>query len=400
MQNRLAFLDAFLIQHQTLWRFEPFQLSRHPAYPWQGSHHELCQWLDRLSFPEVDALLASEADLLRHLAPYIQDLQQAAKYTEFATIHSALPALSSVLDNGIPGRKLSQIQALSAHALSSSFGDSWLEWCAGKGFLGRQLCVHSLKPVLSLEYQQGLCDAGETLVNTLGITGQQFQQIDVLSEEVDAFVQPSQHAVALHACGDLHQTLLRKVVERGLVATTISPCCYHLTASESYQPLSGYGQASSLNLTRQELRIPLQQIVTGGERVKRHRQQEMIFRLGFDELLRAELGYQQYLPIPSIKKSLLSQGFEAFCRWAAEQKDLTLRNQQFEHYQQLGQQRFERMEKLSLVQSAFKRILEVWLVLDKALYLQEHGYQVAVNVFCSREVTPRNLVIQATKPSE
>ncbi|MCV5738612.1 hypothetical protein OFN56_42590, partial [Escherichia coli] len=56
--------------------------------------------------------------------------------------------------------------------------------------------------------------------------------------------------------------------ENGIAAMTISPCCYHLIQSEQYQPMSELGRASSLSLSKQELRIPLQQTVTGGERVR------------------------------------------------------------------------------------------------------------------------------------
>ena len=55
------------------------------------------------------------------------------------------------------------------------------------------------------------------------------------------------------------------------------------------------------------------------------------------------------------------------------------------------------MERLSLVQQPFRRSLEMWLVFDKALYLIERGYQVSLSTFCSKKVTPRNILIQAVK---
>lgn len=55
------------------------------------------------------------------------------------------------------------------------------------------------------------------------------------------------------------------------------------------------------------------------------------------------------------------------------------------------------MERLSLIQQVFQRPLELWLVLDQALYLEENGYLVSVNEFCPEEDTPRNILIQAKK---
>jgi len=47
------------------------------------------------------------------------------------------------------------------------------------------------------------------------------------------------------------------------------------------------------------------------------------------------------------------------------------------------------------VQHLFRRPLELWLVLDVAMYLQEQGYQVSLSELCAPELTPRNLLLQA-----
>ena len=51
--------------------------------------------------------------------------------------------------------------------------------------------------------------------------------------------------------------------------------------------------------------------------------------------------------------------------------------------------------RLSLLRAAFRRALEMWLVLDMANFITENGYQVALSTFCERELTPRNILISA-----
>jgi hypothetical protein len=46
------------------------------------------------------------------------------------------------------------------------------------------------------------------------------------------------------------------------------------------------------------------------------------------------------------------------------------------------------------VRFLFRRPLEIWLALDRALLLQEQGYAVQLGTFCAPHVTPRNLLIQ------
>jgi hypothetical protein len=39
----------------------------------------------------------------------------------------------------------------------------------------------------------------------------------------------------------------------------------------------------------------------------------------------------------------------------------------------------------------------MWLVLDRALYLTEQGYNVEVGSFCEPALTPRNLMVLAER---
>jgi hypothetical protein len=52
---------------------------------------------------------------------------------------------------------------------------------------------------------------------------------------------------------------------------------------------------------------------------------------------------------------------------------------------------------MELVMHVFRRPLELWLVLDRALYLQEQGARVALGEFCAKHLTPRNIFIHAER---
>ena len=397
MKTQFQFINDCLIENQSLWRFDPFQSSLHSSLPWQAQHPQLCQWLASLTPSQIEEYKAEPELALQALSPFLPELETLAELTHLEPLALNGLELARGLDSGIPGRKLEQISSMGEAAIQHHHGEEWLEWCSGKGYLGRILTTQTDQPVTSFEYQQALCDSGQQAANEHHWK-MTFIQGDAFNSQAKAVFKPTQHAVALHACGDLHVRLMQYGSENGIAAMTISPCCYHLIQSEQYQPMSEQGRASSLSLSKQELRIPLQQTVTGGERVRRHRQQEMVFRLGFDLITRQALGMEGYQPVPSIRKSQLSDGFESLCRWAAEQKGIDLAQEiDFDHFEKLSEQRFWQMERLSLVQLVFQRPLEIWLALDKALYLEERGYRVRLAEFCAKSVTPRNILICAYK---
>ncbi|MGO1269422.1 MAG: SAM-dependent methyltransferase, partial [Pseudomonas bubulae] len=62
-----------------------------------------------------------------------------------------------------------------------------------------------------------------------------------------------------------------------------------------------------------------------------------------------------------------------------------------------GRERLAQVRNLELVRGLFRRPLELWLVLDRALYLEENGYAVQVGEFCDSQLTPRNLMVLAQR---
>ena len=140
--------------------------------------------------------------------------------------------------------------------------------------------------------------------------------------------------------------------------------------------------------------------VTAGHTVRRQREQFQAMRLGFDCLQREVRGVDAFLPVPSLPARWGRLEFFDFCQQCADLKGIVLPdNVDWHHYLQLGMQRFREVAALDLVRLLFRRPLEIWLGLDRALFLQEQGYQVQLGTFCDARITPRNLMLLAQIPS-
>ena len=70
---------------------------------------------------------------------------------------------------------------------------------------------------------------------------------------------------------------------------------------------------------------------------------------------------------------------------------------QVAHFEQAGAARLPVVARMELVRHLFRRPLEIWLALDRALFLEEQGYQVELGTFCDKPMTPRNLLIRAVR---
>jgi len=391
---RFTALDTFLTAHQALWKPRPFT---HLQLPWETSHPELARWLRQRS------LEAAEND---HHQPWLME-DAPAPFPALAATSSALSAVAALpastleapshrLSVDVPGRKWQQIEAFASRLHFTTQPTHWLDWCAGKGHLGRRLLLGE-QQLTCLEYDPALVASGQLLSQRHHLPATHLQQ-DVLATDAAHALHPGHTPVALHACGDLHVRLMHLASDAGCAQLAIAPCCYNRISSERYQALSDAAKGSVLRLSLDDLGLPQTETVTAGARVRRQRDQSMAWRLGFDLLQRQIRGRDDYLPTPSLPSAWLEKSFAQYCTDLAALKDLsTVGTPDWAVLEAGGHQRLAEVRNLELLRGLFRRPLELWLVLDRALFLTQKGYDVRLGSFCETALTPRNLLMLAER---
>ncbi|AZE81729.1 SAM-dependent methyltransferase [Pseudomonas orientalis] len=389
VEARFQALDAFLIEHQGLWRPRPFT---HLQLPWETEHPALSQWLRQRSLDDAEASHNHPHDLPAP-APFPQLAAQALRLSAVDKLptHALAPA-SHRLNVDVPGRKWQQIEAFGAALTFAAKPNHWLDWCAGKGHLGRRL-LQPGQQLTCLEYDPALIASGKALSDHHGLSATHRLQ-DVMA---DVTINSEHTPVALHACGDLHVRMLQLASAAGCKQLALAPCCYNRINADHYQALSATGRASGLQLSVDDLGLPLSETVTAGNRVRQQRDTSMARRLGFDRLQRQLRGCDDYLPTPSLPAKWLNKSFAEYCRKLASLKGLSTGEQHWLALEAHGWRRLAEVRNLELVRGLFRRPLELWLVLDRALFLMEQGYNVELGSFCEPTLTPRNLMVLAQR---
>ncbi|AZE92436.1 SAM-dependent methyltransferase [Pseudomonas orientalis] len=389
VEARFQALDAFLIEHQGLWRPRPFT---HLQLPWETEHPALSQWLRQRSLADAEASHNNPHDLPAP-APFPQLAAQAQRLSAVGKLptHALAPA-SHRLNVDVPGRKWQQIEAFGVALNFAVTPNHWLDWCAGKGHLGRRL-LQPGQQLTCLEYDPALIASGKALSDHHGLPATHRLQ-DVMA---DVTINSEHTPVALHACGDLHVRMLQLASAAGCKQLALAPCCYNRINADHYQALSATGRASGLQLSVDDLGLPLSETVTAGNRVRQQRDTSMARRLGFDRLQRQLRGCDDYLPTPSLPAKWLDKSFAEYCRELARLKGLSTGEQDWLALEAHGWRRLAEVRNLELVRGLFRRPLELWLVLDRALLLTEQGYNVELGSFCEPTLTPRNLMVLAQR---
>ncbi|TFH83608.1 methyltransferase [Pseudomonas kribbensis] len=391
---RFTALDTFLTAHQALWKPRPFT---HLQLPWEASYPELSAWLRERSLEDAENTHNQPAELLDAPEPFAS---LAALSLELSSVgelpaHS-LEAAGHRLNVDVPGRKWQQIEAFASRLSFASQPKHWLDWCSGKGHLGRRL-LGAGQQLTCLEYDPALVASGQALSERHHLHALHVEQ-DVLAADTALLLNAEHTPVALHACGDLHVRLMQLASAAGCKQLAIAPCCYNRISRTEYQALSSAGSRSALQLSLEDLSLPMSETVTAGARVRRQRDTSMARRLAFDLLQRQVRGIDEYLPTPSLPSAWLEKPFADYCRDLAALKELsTIGSPDWVALKAAGWQRLAEVRNLELLRGLFRRPLELWLNLDRALFLTEQGYVVRLGTFCEAPLTPRNFLLLAER---
>lgn len=391
---RFTALDSFLTAQQALWKPRPFT---HLQLPWESSYPELAAWLRGRSLEEAENAHNFPADLLGAPEPFASLAVLSAQLSAVGELPGhALEAAGHRLNVDVPGRKWQQIEAFASRLSFASTPTHWLDWCSGKGHLGRRLLSKG-QDLTCVEYDPLLVASGQALSQRHHLNALHVEQ-DVMTADAAALLDATHTPVALHACGDLHVRLMQLASTTGCRQLAIAPCCYNRIRHHEYQPLSAAGSGSLLQLSLEDLALPLSETVTAGARVRRQRDTSMARRLAFDLLQRQLRGVDEYLPTPSLPSAWLDKPLADYCRDLAALKELSpVGSPDWSALEAAAWQRLAEVRNLELLRGLFRRPLELWLNLDRALFLVQQGYAVRLGTFCNSPLTPRNLMLLAER---
>jgi hypothetical protein len=386
--RRRAALERWLLDLAPIWAPSPFREAR-PA--WCDTHPALAAALLALDDTTLAALNADDDAARAFLIPHLPQLAELPALIDLPQRDVAPAPVSRPAWQYIPGRKAAQIDAFAA-AVGAPQGPL-VEWCAGKGHLGRRFLMAWGGEARALERDAELCREGAALSARAGLA-QRFEVADVLAPAAVASLAGA-HAIALHACGDLHRRLIDAAGPAGARALDVAPCCYPLGADDFYRPRGG---ASALALDRNALRLAVTETVTASPRLAAESERQSAWKLAFVAQREAQspgAPYRSFKPVPA---AWTRQGFAFFLQSLAAREKLPLDPAlDFSAAEVAGWARHRAARRLQLPRLACRRAIEVWLLHDLALGLENAGFEAGLHRFCARTLTPRNVIVSARR---
>jgi len=274
----------------------------------------------------------------------------------------------------------------------------------GIGLLSQTLAKSYQHRIISLDMDQVLQSTGEARFKRYGGTDQslQFKQVKILGDEPKflAELHPQRMTVGLHTCGTLAVDQIKASAQNNLKAIISLGCCYlKLNDDGKDQNISQFSQSFSTPLTMNPFALTL---ACGAHRKVSYesisfKRQVKFYRYTLHTLLADHYQHSELIIFGSSSGKDYDGRFCDYVKIQFQKVGFTLKHteEELEQYYQDKLPTVKRMYSAGFIRDALSRLLEVYLILDRAIYLEEKNYRVEVLEVFDGEMSPRNLGIFA-----
>jgi SAM-dependent methyltransferase len=296
-------------------------------------------------------------------------------------------------------RKRAQIDAFSrVVTTSASRAVRVIDVGSGHGHLTRDIAGRIGRPVVGLERDAALAEAARRLSSGASPT---FAVTDVLHDGLA--LSAGDCVVGLHACGELGDAIVAGVAHAPGSTLALVGCCLQKRRQPSRRPLRATpGLEDALDLP--STLLGLSNLVAGDDGVEASRG---------DNLLARERRLTLHRLLSEGRPLRLGAEIEGLNRRAAH-RDLSVlvarafairgqpapARQAIDEAARWAHAEHARRRRLSVPRALLARALEVYVLLDRAAYLEENGFEVMVGALFATSVSPRNLALVAWPKGE
>lgn len=403
LQTRMKEIVSFLKPYQSIWQNEIMLL-----YP-QSFDHFNPAWLDEINQIEDMELFVQLEKKLHQNVVKSKSLYDFYEGVENLTRFPASPLLPEMPENKytwlhiIPKKKheIKQLGPLINHFYHKNQIERMIDIGGGIGLLSQTISNAYQIKITSVDMDAKLQETGRKRheKNAKGLEKVEFKQIKVSKDEPRflAELNSKRMTVGLHTCGPLAVSQIQASVAQKVKTIINLGCCYLKLNEGDDQNLSSFAKNDPLLLNQYALtlacgahrKVSLDS-VTFKRSVKYYRY--AIHALLIDKYQRGDI-----LIFGNSSAKDYHGSFPQYVRGQFEKVGLAVM-QSDEELQSFYEEKLpivKRMYAAGFIRDALSRLLEVYLLLDRAIYLEENNYEVEIVELFDENISPRNLAIIA-----
>jgi hypothetical protein len=271
---------------------------------------------------------------------------------------------------------------------------------SGHGHLTREIAERIARPVVGLERDVLLTDRARrlSLLSPARSPSPTFAQTDVLRDGL--VLADGDCAIGQHACGELGDAMVETAASSGASLALVG-CCLQKRRPLSRTPLCDEGRSDGGLALPRDL-LGLSNLTARDDGVEASRAENLAGRqrrLALHRLLCADgTVVRPGAEIEGLNRRAAQGDLSSLVARAFALRGRPAPSGEAVAEAALWARRYHaRARRLSLPRAMLARVLEVFVLLDRARHLEERGYDVAVGALFPPEVSARNLVLVAKR---
>jgi SAM-dependent methyltransferase len=268
---------------------------------------------------------------------------------------------------------------------------------SGHGHLTREIARRIARPVVGLERDLTLAGRARTLSSGTPEASPTFAVTDVLRDGLA--LATGDCVIGLHACGELGDTMVTTVARRPGVTLALVGCCLQKRRQASRAPLCDAGELSErLDLPRTLLGLSnLAALDDGIEASRADNLAARERRLALNRLLsEGHPALRLGAEIDGLNRRTAHRDLSVLVARAFAVRDRpTPSRKAIDEAAAWARTEHARARRLSVPRALLARVLEVFVLLDRAAHLERHGFVVELGTLFPVSVSPRNLALVA-----
>ena len=309
--------------------------------------------------------------------------------------------LHSNLKRGMTPKKIHEIQYISQLFEEKIDSSHIIDIGGGKGHLSAALTYQKARQSTCIDMNQQLQIQGikrlqKWLSDSLSKIQFTHQKIDTTHPIPSSKNPTNTTLIGLHSCGNLSSQIITQGVKNGLGHIVNFGCCYHhiqgdYNLSEQGKQQNLWFSHEALHLAAHAHRIIDTAVIHKRNMVKRYR-----YALHFYLTDHFQTNFQK---VGDGKTTDYQGTFAAYAKKFVPQLLSDIPDDLLESYfyKEKTQRAIQTVLLADSLRNVLGRLIELYIVLDRSLFLEEKGYKVTLDTYFNREISPRNLGIIAIK---
>lgn len=387
-----------LLPFEQLWQTEPLE-----QYPIHAT--DLNEYLRELNDLDLNQLVQLEDawEVPSKRAPRISKVLESAKKIKNAIPQHPLDEQSlhnndNHLYRKMPFKKVHEIKTLIPIIKEVHQAQHIFDFGGGVGHLAQSLAMFCDKKITTFDRDKTLLESGKERIEKYfpELTDKvHFEYADIQDIQLKTKPRGDEMLIGLHSCGPLSVKLIEYALNHRLSLCSYG-CCYHKMKNEFN--LSSKAKELNLNFSNHALMLAARSnthLTMDDYQVRRHLKQ---LRYSLHLYLYHCLNKRDFIGFKKDKVNTQGKNFHTYAFEQLEKINIefSLTQKQANDFVKEHESTVEDMIRLGNFRAVFGQLIELYLIVDRGLFLVEQGYFVEISRTFDRKLSPRHLQLLAT----